>query len=170
MFLCFCHRRAAGILVATAADGRRGVDHPIARFQRTGGSIEAGVDLYLCWTRSTESSFADSIHIGGVQCLSVRVCVPAFSLSIHFLSLSLSWTESSQRCCDRENQTHLDHRERETPTLPFFLFSYVPLTGRKCIQPILLLRLCVRCVSDTKAKDYIRIKSFVFGNVSEISL
>ena len=61
-----------------------------------------------------------------------------------------------------KRKKHLDHRERETPTLPSFFFSYVTLTGRKCIQPILLLRLCVRCVSDTKAKNYIRIKSFVF--------
>ena len=42
VFMC-CYRRAAGILVATAADGRRGVDHPVARFQGTGGSIEAGL-------------------------------------------------------------------------------------------------------------------------------
>ena len=122
--------------------------------------------------RIRSTSAASSASVPTVP-LSLCVCLCSCVLAFHPFSLSRERTESSQRCCDGRRLTggllltdkrkkHLDHRERETPTLPSFFFSYVTLTGRKCIQPILLLRLCVRCVSDTKAKNYIRIKSFVF--------
>ena len=82
--------------------------------------------------RIRSTSAASSASVPAVP-LSVCVCVPVFSLSIHFLSLSRERTESSQRCCDGRRLTggllltdkrkkHLDHRERETPTLPSFFF------------------------------------------------